>query len=55
MSLTTIEKKKLGDVRKWIKKERRRYRLRAHPRFSIGVDSRTKKLIVRYFSTKSIF
>jgi len=46
--LTTKEKKKIGDVRKWVKKERRRYRLSAHPKFSIGVDGRTKNLICRY-------
>ena len=48
MVLTTKEKKKIGDVRKWVKKERRRYRLSAHPKFSIGVDGRTKNLICRY-------
>ena len=48
MSISTSEKKKLETIRKWVKKERRRYRLSAQPKFSIGVDSRTKKIIVRY-------
>ena len=48
MSISTSEKKKLETIRKWVKKERRRYRLSAQPKFSIGVDNRTKKIIVRY-------
>jgi len=48
MKQTSKESKQLEVIRKWAKKERRKYHLSSQPKFSIGVDSRTKKLIVRY-------
>lgn len=48
MGLTTSEKKKLSELRKWVKKERRRYRLPTHPRFSFMVDYKTKNITYRY-------
>ncbi len=48
MSLNKSEQKKLKEFRKWSKGQVRRYRLTANPRFSLGVDSKTKKILYRY-------
>ena len=48
MSLNKTQKKKLDDFRKWVKKEKRRYRLSSYPKFSFGVDHRTLKIRYRY-------
>ena len=48
MGLSTTEKKKLTEFRKWVKTQRRKYRLNSYPKFSFGVDGRTKKILYRY-------
>ncbi|MBT5364692.1 MAG: hypothetical protein HOL10_10600, partial [Candidatus Marinimicrobia bacterium] len=48
MGLSTTEIKKLTEFRKWVKTQRRRYRLNPYPKFSFGVDGRTKKILYRY-------
>ena len=48
MSLSKSEQKKLKDFRKWVKGQRRRYRLTTNPKFSFGVDNKTKKILYRY-------
>ena len=48
MGLSTIQKKKLNEFRKWVKTERKRYRLNSYPKFSFGVDNRTLKIKYRF-------
>ena len=48
MGLSSTENKKLNEFRKWVKTQRRRYRLSSYPKFSFGVDGRTKKILYRY-------
>ena len=48
MGLSTINHKKLQEFRKWVKTERRRYRIGSYPKFSFGVDNRTLKIKYRY-------
>ena len=54
MGLSTTEIKKLTEFRKWVKTQRRRYRLNPYPKFSFGVDGRTKKILYRYSVNKII-
>ena len=44
----TQDKKNLNDLRKWATKEKRRYRLSSTPKFSFGLDSKTKNIVVYY-------
>jgi len=48
MALSKPQQKKLTDFRKWVKKERRRYRIGSYPKFSFGVDNRTLKIKYRF-------
>ena len=48
MGLSSNQKKKLSEFRKWVKREKRRYRLSGYPPFSYGVDERTNKIVFRY-------
>jgi len=48
MGLSTTQKKKLNEFRKWVKSERKRYRLNSYPKFSFGVDNRTLKIKYRF-------
>ena len=46
MSLSTQQKKKLTEFRKWVKIQRRRYRLKSYPSFSYALEERQNKLII---------
>jgi len=48
MALSKPQQKKLTEFRKWVKKERRRYRIGSYPKFSFGVDNRTLKIKYRF-------
>ena len=48
MALSKPQQKKLAEFRKWVKKERRRYRIGSYPKFSFGVDNRTLKIKYRF-------
>ena len=48
MALSKPQQKKLTDFRKWVKKERKRYRIGSYPKFSFGVDYRTLKIKYRF-------
>ena len=48
MALSKPQQKKLTDFRKWVKKERRKYRIGSYPKFSFGVDNRTLKIKYRF-------
>jgi len=48
MALSNIQKKNLTKLRKWVKTQRTRQRIKSYPSFSYGVDERTNKIILRY-------
>lgn len=48
MSLSTHQKKKLKEFRKWVKTQRRRYRLKSYPNFSYALEERQNKLVICY-------
>jgi len=52
--MNTLEKKNLNELRKWSKTEKRRYRLPATPKFSFGLDSKSKNISIYYSLYKVI-
>jgi len=48
MSLSVNQKKKMSQFRKWVKTQRRRYRIASYPAFSYGLEERQNKLVLCY-------
>jgi len=48
MSLSIQQKKKMSQFRKWVKTQRRRYRIASYPAFSYGLEERQSKLVLCY-------
>ncbi len=48
MALSKQQKKKLTEYRKWVKVQRRRYRIGSYPTFSYALEERQNKLVLCY-------
>ncbi len=48
MPLSTHQKKKMTEFRKWVKTQRRRYRIGSYPSFSYACDDKTNNLMLCY-------
>ena len=48
MTLSKQQKKKLTEYRKWVKVQRRRYRIGSYPTFSYALEERQNKLVLCY-------
>ena len=48
MPLSPKQKKDMSDFRKWVKTQRRRYRIGSYPSFSYSCDDKTNNLMLCY-------